>query len=58
MTLKNTPELNKFNFIYSDEKLTLKESTKEIISINPHTNSDQILIANTIKGLIKEYIYE
>lgn len=54
LTLKNTPELNKLNFIYSNEKLTLRDSTKEIISINPHTNSDQILIANTIKDLIKK----
>ena len=53
LTLKNTPELNKFNFIYSDEKLTLIENLKEVISIDPHTISDQILISNKIRHLIK-----
>ena len=28
LTLKNTPELNKFNFIFSNEKLTLKDKYK------------------------------
>ena len=54
LTLKNTPELNKFNFIYSDEKLTLIENEKEVISIDPYTIKDQILISNTIRDLIKK----
>ena len=54
LTLKNTPELNKFNFNYSGEKLTLLENEKEIISINPYINSDQTLISDIIKDLIKK----
>ena len=35
ITLKNTPELNKYNFTYIKDKLTLKKQNKIIISINP-----------------------
>jgi len=54
LTLKNTPELNKYSFLYREEKLILKKNTKEIISINPYTVSDQTLISNTISSLINK----
>lgn len=34
LTLKNTPVLNKYNFLYQENKLTLTFNEKEIISIN------------------------
>ena len=40
LTLKNTPVLNKYNFIYEQNKLTLKLNDKEIISISID-NKDQ-----------------
>ena len=52
VTLKNTPELNKFNFIYSDNKLILRERTKEIISINPYSKDEQNLISEKISNYI------
>ena len=47
ITLKNTPELNKYNFTYIKDKLTLKKQNKIIISINP-------LFENEIKKLCKK----
>ena len=35
LTLKNSPVLNKYNFIYKDNKLTLTFRNKEVISILP-----------------------
>ena len=35
ITLKNTPELNKYNFTYMTNKLVLKKQDEIIISINP-----------------------
>ena len=34
LTLKNTPVLNKYNFLYQGNKLTLTQNEKEIITIN------------------------
>ena len=34
LTLKNTPVLNKYNFLHQENKLTLMHNKKEIISIN------------------------
>ena len=52
VTLKNTPELNKFNFTFIENKLILREHTKEIISINPYSEDDQILISKKLSDLI------
>ena len=54
ITLKNTPELNKYNFIFINDKLILKEQSKEIISINPYSNNEQNLISKKIKHLINK----
>ena len=34
LTLKNSPALNKYNFIFNDEKLTLTFKDKEILTID------------------------
>ena len=34
LTLKNSPALNKYNFIFRDEKLTLTLKDKEILSVD------------------------
>ena len=39
LTLKNTPVLNKYNFLYQENKLTLTNNEEEIITIN--TNDDE-----------------
>ncbi len=54
LTLKNTPELNKYNFSYIDEKLILRDNKKDIICIDPNLLSDQNLISNKITELIKK----
>ena len=35
LTLKNSPVLNKYNFIYKNNRLTLTKDNKELISISP-----------------------
>ena len=54
VTLKNTPELNKYNFIYIKEKLILKEQSKEIISIDPYSENGKKLISKKISQLINK----
>ena len=34
LTLKNSPALNKYNFVFKEEKLTLNLKDKEILSID------------------------
>ena len=34
LTLKNSPFLNKYNFVYNNNKLTLTSNSKELISIS------------------------
>ena len=38
LTLKNSPSLNKYNFIFDNNKLTLTQNNNEILTIN----SDEI----------------
>ena len=52
VTLKNSPELNKYNFVFIENKLTLRENKREIISINPYCTDQQIIISNKIRQLI------
>ncbi len=54
VTLKNSPELNKYNFVYIDNKLILSENKKKIISINPYSIDQQIIISNKIQELINK----
>ena len=49
LTLKNTPVLNKYNFIYKEKKLTLTLKDKEIITINvENSNEREVLIKKLI----------
>ena len=52
VTLKNTPELNKFNFTFIENKLILRKRTKEIFSINPYSKDVQNLISEKISNYI------
>ena len=48
LTLKNSPVLNKYNFSYSNNKLSLNLSDKEIISISPDNQEERSLLANKL----------
>ena len=52
LTLKNSPALNKYNFIFKDEKLTLTFKDNEILSIdiNQLTERPYLTTGNLIKG--------
>ena len=41
LTLKNTPVLNKYNFLYQENKLTLTNNEKEIITINADDDDER-----------------
>ena len=41
LTLKNTPVLNKYNFLYQENKLTLTNKEKEIITINADDDDER-----------------
>ena len=51
LTLKNSPALNKYNFIFEDEKLTLTLKDKEILSIDINQSSDREALSNQISEL-------
>ncbi len=50
LTLKNTPVLNKYNFLYQENKLILTKNEKEIITINVN---DEVKKTKLIKKLIE-----
>ena len=50
LTLKNTPVLNKYNFLYQENKLTLTKNEKEIITINANDEDEKTKL---IKKLIE-----
>lgn len=52
ITLKNTPELNKYNFTYVKNKLTLKKQNKIIISINPLFENEKKKLCEKISQII------
>ena len=52
VTLKNSPELNKYNFVFIDNKLILRENKREILSINPYSADQQTIISKKIRDLI------
>ena len=56
LTLKNSPVLNKYNFIYNSEKLTLTHQNKEIISISPDNIEEKNLLSNKLIELEKSLI--
>ena len=51
LTLKNSPVLNKYNFLFSENKLTLTNKDKEILSIDINELSEQNELANKILEL-------
>ena len=51
LTLKNSPVLNKYNFIYKDEKLTLTLKDKEIFSIDINQSKEREALSNKISEL-------
>ena len=51
LTLKNSPALNKYNFIFKDKKLTLTLKDKEILSININQSSEREALSNKISQL-------
>jgi len=53
LTLKNTPVLNKYNFIYNSNKLTLTRFHKELITISPNNIEERILLSNKLMELEK-----
>lgn len=54
ITLKNTPELNQYNFIFENGKLTLNKLLDKIITIDPYSVDEQILLSKEIIKLIKK----
>ena len=52
ITLKNTPELNKYNFTYLKDKLILKKLDEIIISINPLSENQRKLLCAKISQII------
>ena len=51
LTLKNSPVLNKYNFIFKDEKLTLISKNKEILAIDINQSSEREALSNKISEL-------
>ena len=48
LTLKNSPVLNKYNFIYDNDKLTLTIHDKELISISVNNTERVSLLSNKL----------
>ena len=60
LSLKNSPVLNKYNFIYNNNKLVLNYNGKEIISISTDKPEERSLISEKLAKLeksLKEPIY-
>jgi len=51
LTLKNSPALNKYNFVFKDEKLTLSLKDKEILSIDNNQSDERETLSNKISEL-------
>ena len=51
LTLKNSPSLNKYNFLFDNNQLTLTQNNKEILTINSDEISEYELISNKILEL-------
>ena len=51
LTLKNSPSLNKYNFLFDNDKLTLTQNNKEILTINIDETSEYELLSNKILEL-------
>ena len=51
LTLKNSPVLNKYNFNYIEDKLTLTYSNQELISISPNNLEERSILSNKLLEL-------
>ncbi|SVA81148.1 uncharacterized protein METZ01_LOCUS134002, partial [marine metagenome] len=51
LTLKNSPELNKYNFVYKNNKLTLVLNNENIISISADDPNERLLLSNKLMEL-------
>ena len=51
LTLKNSPSLNKYNFLFDNDKLTLTQNNNEILTINIDETSEYELLSNKILEL-------
>ncbi len=51
LTLKNSPALNKYNFTFKEEKLTLFLKDKEILTININQSDERQSLSNKISEL-------
>ncbi len=51
LTLKNSPVLNKYNFVYENNKLTLTYNNKDIISISVDSLNERLLLSNKLMEL-------
>ena len=51
LTLKNSPSLNKYNFLFGNDKLTLVQNNNEILTINSNKTDEYGLLSNKILEL-------
>ena len=51
LTLKNSPSLNKYNFLFDKDKLTLTQNNNEIFTINIDETGEYELLSNKILEL-------
>ena len=54
VTLKNAPELNQYNFIFIKNKLVLRKKLEQIISVDPYSKNEQVILSNKISQLLKK----
>ena len=51
LTLKNSPSLNKYNFMFDNNKLTLTQNNNEILTINSDESDQYQILSNKILEL-------
>ena len=51
LTLKNSPVLNKYNFVYENNSLTLTQDNKHLISIYSDDQNERFLLSNRLMEL-------
>ena len=51
LTLKNSPALNQYNFIYQNQVLTLTKNDSEILSISTEDENERLLLSNKLTEL-------
>ena len=51
LTLKNSPVLNKYNFVYENDRLTLTQDNKDLISISADDQNERLLLSNKLMEL-------